>query len=303
MTLLLQMNPFELVGPKFLALYTVVAFIACLVAYVLRRSAAGFDPDSRLSAAKLDAYEAAYLSGGSKLSIETAIAALVRGKALRLSIANRTLSADAGARFSHPFEQTVYRIVESGQARTVKGVRTKATEAAEKIATRLKALGLVINEEQSVRARILPVILMLMVLLFGVIKILIGISRNRPVGFLFVMCAITGLIAILFYKSRPLRTKYGDRTLSQLKRDNAALESTAKSKPDQLGSLDVALAVALFGVSSLGFTDESWSALRRQILPVSSGSSGSSSCGSSSSCGGSSCGGGCGGGGCGGCGS
>ena len=304
MTIFYQVNPFDLAGPEFLALYIVVLVAACLLAYILRRSAAGRDLDSGLRGVSLDAYEAAYLSGGAKVATETAIATLVSGNVFRLSFVDNTLSPIAGApRSSHPFEQVVYRIVESGEATTVNGIRRKAAAAADKIATRLKTLGLVIVDEQKVRAQILPVIIMVMVLIFGTIKILVGLSRNRPVGFLLVLCAFTAVIAFLLYKSPPLRTKYGDRTLERLKRENAALESTAKSKPERLASGDVAMAAALFGITSLAFTDETWAALRRQIFPPTSGSNGSSSCSSSSSCGSSGCGGGCGGGGCGGCGS
>lgn len=305
MTLLYQVNPFDLPGPTFLGLYVIVLAAACLLAYILRRSAAGPDLDSALRVASLDAYEAAYLSGGAKLATETAIATLVRSNLFQLSFVDNSLSAIAGPpRFSsHPFERAVYSIVESGEASTVKSIRTKAAAAANKIAGRLKALGLVINDEQKTRAQTLPVIIVVMVVLFGAIKILVGLSRNRPVGLLFVMCGLTALIAFLFYKSPPHRTTDGDRTLERLKRENAALESTAKSKPDRLAAGDVALAMALFGMTSLAFTDESWSALRRQLFPPASGSSGGSSCSSTSSCGSSGCGGGCGGGGCGGCGS
>ncbi|MEK6288482.1 MAG: TIGR04222 domain-containing membrane protein [Acidobacteriota bacterium] len=303
------MNPFELRGPEFIGLYIIVLAAACLLAYILRKSVKGVDRDFALRGASLDAYEAAYLSGGAKLATETAIATLLCTKAFRLSFVDNTLSAIAGApRVSHPFEQTVYRIVESGEATTVKSIRTKAAATANGIATRLQALGLVINVEQNTRAQTLPVIILVMVFLFGAIKVLIGLSRNRPVGFLFVLCCLTALIAFFLYKSSSHRTKAGDDTFERLKRENSALESTAKSKPERLAAGDVALAMGLFGITALAFTDESWSVLKRQILPpvsVSSGGSSwsSSSCSSSSSCGSSGCGGGCGGGGCGGCGS
>lgn len=217
MTLLYQVNPFDLPGPSFLGLYVIVLAAACLLAYILRKSATGFDRDLALRGANLDAYEAAYLSGGARLATETAIATLVRGKVFRLSSVDNTLSAIAGPpRFSHPFEQAVYRMGESGEGSTVKGIRTKAAAAANKIAARLKGLGLIINDEQNIRVQTLPAIIVLMVLLFGAIKLLVGLSRNRPVGFLFVMCGLTALIAFLFYKSPPLRTKDGDRTLERL---------------------------------------------------------------------------------------
>lgn len=321
MAFVYQWNPLELQGPSFLVLYISLLAVACLLTYFLRKWAAASEPQQRSAlrydrkqdhpsgGIRFDAYEAAYLSGGSKLAIETAIATLLRSKALHLSFVDNTISAVAGSpRGFHPFEQAVYRVVESGEANTIKSIRSKAAAAAEQLGARLKALGLIISEELRVTSHLVPLILMAMVLLFGVMKVFVGLSRNRPVGFLFVLCVVTALIAYFLFKSRPLRTNAGDASLDLLKRENAALEATAKSKPEGLATGDVALAMALFGMTALAFTDQSWSMLKKQIFPPSSGSSGgsscsSSSCSSSSSCGSSGCSGGCGGGGCGGCGS
>ncbi len=302
------MNPFDLPGPAFLILYIIVMAVACCLAYFLRQKAArgdrGFDPRE----SSLDAYEAAYLSGGAKLATATAIATLVRSKALRLSFVDNTLSSIANLpRNSHPFERAVHSVVASGEARTIESIRTKTESAADQIAARLKALGLIISDQQTTTAHNLPVIIMMTNLLFGVIKIFIGLSRGRAVGFLFVLCLLTAFIAFRLYKSPPFRTQLGDRTLERLQSLNAALQTTAKAQPQRLATGDVSMAMALFGMGAIAFEDQSWSVLRKQMFPppsVSSGSSsGSSSSCSSSSCSSSSCGGGCGGGGCGGCGS
>lgn len=282
--------------------------VACVLAFFLRKKAKASDHYPNLRGVSFDAYETAYLNGGPKLVIETAIATLVRSKAIHLSFVDHTFSPVAGSqRGFHPLEQTVQRLVESREATTVRTIRAKAANAASQIGERLKNLGLILDQQQSVTAQWLPLLLFGLVLLAGSIKLFVGFTRGRPIGFLFVLCLITAFIAYRLYKSPPLRTASGDSFLESLKQDNAALGSTAKSQPEQLAAGDVSLAMALFGMTALAFTDQSWSELKKQIFPpISSGSSsGGSSCSSSScgSSGSSSCGGGCGGGGCGGCGS
>ena len=94
---------------------------------------------------------------------------------------------------------------------------------------------------------------MVMVLLFGVIKIFIGLSRGRPISFLFILCLLTAFIAFRLYKSPPFRTQLGDRTLESLQNLNAALQTTAKAQPQLLATGDVAMAMALFGMGEVAF--------------------------------------------------
>src|ERR1044071_3694490 len=259
------MNPLELTGPVFLILYITVLAAACFLAYFLRQAARGemgFDP-RELS---FDAYEAAYLSGGAKLATATAIATLVQSKVLRLSFVDNTLSSIANLpRGSHPFEQAVHRVVASGEARTIESIRTKTASATDHMMARLKALGLIIGDQQMTTAHILPVFVMGMVLLFGVAKIFIGLSRGRPISFLSILCLLTAFIAYRLYKSPPFRTQLGDRTLERLQHLNAALQTTAKAQPQRLATGDVAMAIALFGMGEIAFADQSWSELKKQI--------------------------------------
>ena len=308
MILLYQLNPFDLPGPTFLLLYIVILVVACVLTFVLRKSAKAADHYPNLKGVSFDAYETAYLNGGPKLVVETAIATLVKSNALHLSFVDYTLSPVAvSSRVSHPFEQTIYGLVASREATTIKRIKAKAAMATSQIGERLKTLGLILDQQQIVIAQTLPLILFVLVLLFGSIKLLVGFSRGRPIGFLLVLCLMSAFIAYRLYKSPPLRTASGDSVLEALQQENAALGFTAKSQPEQLAAGDVSLAMALFGMTALAFTDQSWSELKKQIFPVSGGGSGSSgsSCSSSScgSSGSSGCGGGCGGGGCGGCGS
>lgn len=300
MTLLDQLNPFDLPGPQFLLLYVITLIAAFVIAVTLRRRFLRSEREHHTQTITLDPYEAAYLRGGADLATNTAIATLVQSKVLQVSSAGSTLAVVAGAWPSiHPFEQALYRTVSSNAARDIKTIRSIANEDAGLLAERLETLGLVATDAQARMAHLIPGFVMAAVLAFGIIKIGVGISRDRPVGLLFLLCFVVGVIALVFFIAPAHRTRLGDKVLIQLRDENAALESTARTHPQILAAGDVSLAMALFGIEALAFADESWLGLRSALAPPRPSSDGSSSsCGSSSG----GCGGGCGGGGCGGCG-
>jgi uncharacterized protein (TIGR04222 family) len=51
-------------------------------------------------------------------------------------------------------------------------------------------------------SRIAASLIMASPLLLGVIKIAVGVSRNRPVGFLIAACVVTAIAAIIFLIAR-----------------------------------------------------------------------------------------------------
>lgn len=297
-----QLNPFDLPGPQFLMLYVALLIAACFLAWRIRKNLLRSDKELYEQAITLDAYEAAYLRGGAELAADTALATLVQTKALQFSAASNKLSTVAGGRPGiHPLEQAIFQTVRSGAASDIKDVRSIAKEDAERLSARLRQLGLVPTTEHAERVARVPAYIPWAVLAFGAVKLVIGYWRNRPITFLFILCLITWLIARGFRRSRPERTLLGDRVLKQIKEQNAALEHTAKWKPEMLAAGDVSLALALFGIEAVVFADDTWRGLRDAMMPPRPAYDSSSS--SSSSCGSSSCSSGCGGGGgCGGCG-
>jgi uncharacterized membrane protein YgcG len=128
----------------------------------------------------------------------------------------------------------------------------------------------------------------------GAIKMMVGVSRGKPVGFLVVLAIVLFVTALAATKA-PRRTKAGDDLVEQTKLRYAALETTAATAPLQLSGQDMTLAYAMFGAAILApaLVSSMPSYQRSLAESMSVASSGGSSCGSS-------CGGGCGGG-CGGC--
>jgi uncharacterized protein (TIGR04222 family) len=180
-------------------------------------------------------------------------------------------------------------------------VRQEADRTLQWIDKRLKEMGLLVADGQARLVRLVPTLLVLGVAVFGIIKIGVGLSRGKPVAFLVVLCVATVLIALIGFARGVHRTVRGDRVLTRLKQENAALEHTARRKPSELAGDDLALAMGLFGIGILAYGP--LAPLGTALRPP----AGTGGCGAGGGCGGG-CGGGggggggCGGGGCGGCG-
>ena len=141
----------------------------------------------------------------------------------------------------------------------------------------------------------------LLALLVGLLKIFIGLSRQRPVAILVGLCATAFVIALAAFLRRPLRSRFGDAVLRQLRVGYKGSWGRG-GRLATLSAAEFAMVLGLFGLPVLAGTE--MDPLRRALLAGSFVSTGSGAEGGG--CGGSGCGGGggggCGGGGCGGCG-
>jgi uncharacterized protein (TIGR04222 family) len=292
-------NPLGLRGPEFLALYLILLFIAVGVAFLIRWTLRAPADEPIEEPGNLDPYEAAYLAAGASLAVDAAIASLVQRETLAVETGGRRLTIAGRLRDkSHDLERAVYKSIAAEAGATVEAVRPDAKRAADKIRQRLEDLGLVVADGAAWTARLSSVVPIGALIVLGLMKIQVGMSRNRPVSFLVILCILSALIAVAFLAVRPLRSRRGDRVLGRLKHENAALQYAAQPESAGLAGDDLALAVALFGTSIL--VAGPLAGLRAALLPPPSSGSGGG-CGGGSSCGGGGCGGG--GGGCGGCGS
>ncbi|QSQ15275.1 TIGR04222 domain-containing membrane protein [Myxococcus landrumensis] len=308
------MNPLNWAGPQFLRVYAVLFLLALVLGIALRRwlRASGGPPPSRRR--PLDPYEVALLSGPKEV-VHTALARLLHEGAIRMDGPNiETTGKHRDS--SSPIERATYRAV-SSQSMTLGELHSRAEPAIQELKEPLIAEGLLVAPHLGKLARWLPPLLCGLLLYLGLIKIGVGMWRDKPVGGL-VLFSLINFITVLVLSQKVWRTRQGDEVLAGLRAEQAPLRMTARSakSSEVMNSHDLALAVALFGLGAVTLTD--FELLRRQIAPeVSSGgdsssssgcssasscsssssdSGGSSSCSSSSSCGSSGCG-GCGGGG------
>jgi uncharacterized protein (TIGR04222 family) len=211
----------------------------------------------------------------------------------------------------HPLEKSVYEAVDAEAGSLLSTVRRNTATAADRLRGRLDQLGLLIPANRVGLVHFAPVAVVGIVALFGIAKIFVGISRHRPVGYLFMLVISTCALGFLLYWLPCFRSRRGDATIEKLKRNNKALEYTAGRRGYALTDDDLVMAIGLFGVGVLAGGPLAHLATPFRAVVPSRVTSGSTSCSSwwtscsSSSCsggGGGGCGGGCGGGGCGGCG-
>ena len=279
-------NPLNFTGPEFLGFYLLVVSAALVLAFILRwylRKPAWQEPDVSSS---LDAYEIAYLVGGSNRATDTAIVSLVQREHLQ----PLTHSFELGTALpsdSEPLECAIAQAVE--QSGRPSQIRQSVISATSLIGERLQNLGLIVNSSQAQVVQFLSALPVFAVLLLGMVKIGVGVSRHKPVGFLMILCLITAVVGFVLL-NKPHRSRYGDRTLKKLQAKYQNLQQPSESTLDQLE-----LAFALFGRAVL--VDSSLADIKRLLAPPSStSSSDSGSVGGDSGCGGGGCGG------CGGCG-
>ncbi len=297
---------FDLRGPEFLRLYIFLLCGATLVAIVLRwmmraPGAAG----SALSFARgLDRYEIAYLTGGLATASAAALATLLHRGIVKIKTGRLSVDCSAGdsvLRELHPLETAIYAALADNEFVAPRALRSRASEVFR--SSRLEARELVLPAGRVATIRFLCALPLLIVLTLGFMKISIGLSRNRPVGFLVMLSIATFIVALIALCKRLTRTRRGDAVLSAMRAEHAALRSTASSRPRQLELEDLTMACALFGPAIFASAgDTEYRDLARRFVPTMQGGDGSVAAGCGSSSGGGGCGGGCGGGGCGGCG-
>lgn len=284
-------NPLNFRGPEFLSFYFLLSIIVIFFASLLRNYLRLPDSNPSEQSVSLDAYETAYLAEGKNRVVDTAIASLVQKGYVAVEGARRTLTLNGSAQgIPDQIERVVARAIEiDGRIDRVRDA-ISVNYQINGIRDQLRQLGLIVSQEQSLKAQAYPAILFGALLGLGIAKIVVGISRQKPVGFLVMMCFIVAVVGLSFWGGSIHRSRYGDRILNDLRKRTRSQQSTLYDNLDSQFSL----AFALFGTVVLA--SGSLAELKQVLAPVMTDGGG----GGGSDSGGD--GGGCGGGGCGGCG-
>jgi uncharacterized protein (TIGR04222 family) len=303
------MNIFDLRGPAFLNLYVTLAATAFAVAAIMRwllRGPGGELPRSELPT---DPYDLAYLAGGPRGAVTAAAVALAHRKLIGFTRdrfhPSETFIGSTPPRDVHPLERTVFNVVASHETTTPPRLFQLARSRVAPSPSLIRS-DLIVGDDRQWGVRLIPALGPVFVLIIGLIKIGVGLSRGKHVAVLVVLSIIVGVLTLVLIGLPAHRTRRGDRALREMRSRNAALRTTAAVKPQTLDPLDVAMACALFGpIVFAGATETMYRDLARKLGPANGSSDGG---GFGHSCGGSSCGSSCGGGGggcgggCGGCG-
>lgn len=166
----------------------------------------------------------------------------------------------------------------------------------EQIRAKLQILGLLMPKALAGLAIAAPLAVALAPILVGLVKIMLGVSRDKPVVFLVAFCLVNLVLALILFAKAPSRTRFGSAHLQALR--NESREWNHQSAATQIMPAEnLMMGVALYGLGSLA--DSTFSDFKRSVEPRAGSSSCGGGCGSSDG-GGDGDGGG--GGGCGGCG-
>ncbi|NJK59339.1 MAG: TIGR04222 domain-containing membrane protein [Oscillatoriales cyanobacterium SM2_1_8] len=290
-----ELNPLAFAGSPFLTFYGLLSVFAIAVASSLRRALrlpAGQPTDSTVS---LDVYEAAYLAAGESRAVDTVVAGFIQKEWVTVQ-SDALVWQSPRADFSHPLEPAVAQaIAVDGAPEAVQGAVGPSLGT---IRERLQTLGLLVKPAQARQAQLVPALAIASLLGLGAAKILVGLARGKPVGFLLLMSLGVALVS-LFFALRPVhRSRWGDRVLRELQ---GPIAKTTLERADP----QLPWAFALLGMAMLpdeGFGD--WKKLLKPVPQTASSSAsygesdGSSDWGSGGDSGGD---GDSGGGGCGGC--
>lgn len=291
-------RPWGLSGPEFLQLYWIGLALAVLVAIVVRvRVRAGHSSQPVRS---LDMDELAYLAGGPRRVVETALARLLTAGELRTS-RRGTVQATAATSSLNPVDRAVITDSQRYTNRTVNLLipAVAKDDAVTAIGRRLEEMGLVVHPDVAKAALRKGSTALWVLLAIGVARWVNGVAISAPIGWLTLQLVVTGaLIWLLTRRGKHLRTSKGNRVL-----EDARTTSTRRLATSDDALYAGAAGMVLFG----GLVTYPDLAVRSSLLASSASSSSytgysgcsssSSSCSSGSSCGGGGgCGGGCGGG-------
>ncbi len=304
-------NPLDMRGPDFLQFYMVLFVLLFGVALGIRSLLKLPTELGCSTSSDLDPYSVAYLNGKSVLAVNAAITSLLTQQVIEMDVRKlnlRTVQFEYAP--TNEFEREILSFTGIAGGIHILTLRSRCQSVIHGIHDRLESQGFVLSTKQRTISSVSSFAVAMVAPAYGLMKIQVGISRERPVLFLEILCVLS-LVICLFLLKPPFRSRRGDKMLAWIRLSRPHLRTVGRHVR-QANSHDIALGMALFGVAAL--SGSAYAAQARRLAPQpgasSCGGGGSSYSGSSTSNDGGGCGGGdgggggCGGGGggCGGCG-
>ncbi|MBB4961500.1 TIGR04222 domain-containing membrane protein [Micromonospora polyrhachis] len=285
-------------GPVFLLVYFIAADLL-VFATLAHRFLLFAGPRGFRDADRLHPQQVAYLNGGARLAVDAALGGLRAAGALS-GRNERIVSSGSLPVGATQLDQAIYNAVSQGIRPSALRTHQWVVQAIDQLRRQLEVAGLVPTLAQRRTARLVPLLLVGLVGL-GAVRLIAGLSADKPVGFLIALLAIVTVVTVVLLVVVPRQTRAAKSALRQLRIRHVHLSPGNSPSYSSYGTTSAAMAVGLFGGAALWGLDPRFAAeaeVQRNAI-ASGGSSGSSGCGGG---GGSDGGGGsgCGGGGCGG---
>lgn len=299
------LGPLHLTGPGFLWLFFAMVVIGYVMVSIYSRTRRDMPVTSDHP---LTAEEIACLESGRPAAVNAVVARMLHMRELASESTKSLFGLIKDVKFragpnpppaDQQLAQVIYQSVET-RSLSLYELQTASAEETKAVEDNLKSNGYLLDDSQRRDIHLVAGLTMFVVLAFGITKIVIGLSRDRPVGFLILGCIAMVIVSVASF-AFVRRTLAGDRSLEMLKIQNGDLKKGLDLH--SISGEKIALSAALFGAAA--FTDPvfsdfqaAWKNARQQ-----GGWQSGSGCSGGAGCGGGGCGGGgCGGGGCGGCG-
>jgi uncharacterized protein (TIGR04222 family) len=288
-------------GPTFLIMYLVTAAVVAVLGALHRRAlSAGF---AAARTGELSPQQAAYLYGGERLAVYTALGGLRAAGAIGTADDKTLVQMSAMPAGSTPLDAAVYNAAGNRIRAAALPSDPWVVAAVSRLREELETAGLATTAAQRRTVRLWGVA-GLSLLAVGVLRLIAGLANDRPVGFLVPALIAVGVLSSFLLIRLRKETRTGRAALEDLRSRHTYLAPDNSPSYATYGVSGVAMGVALYGTPTLFAMDPAFAA-QAEIQRVAAGSSGSGGSGgytsssSGGSCsGGSSCGGG--GGGCGG---
>ena len=193
-------------------------------------------------------HDVAYLNGGSRLAVYSALGAVYTRGAVAVSSGSlRPVGRLDGS--SPQLEQAILATAGPVHRQRLPYHRP-VREALAMIEERLLSARLLLSPE--VRRRIRHVgFWMLAVAVFGLVRVLADVAEARPDGNLLGVMVMVGVVAAHQLAYAPRRSRQGDQVLATLRRRHDSLSPAVKPDWQMYGPSKAALGVGLFGTRAL----------------------------------------------------
>ncbi|MER7165170.1 TIGR04222 domain-containing membrane protein [Micromonospora sp. NPDC000207] len=288
-------------GPVFLGIY-LSAVVVTIVCSVIHRHYL-LDGHYGQLHQPLDAQQLAYLNGGEKLVVWTALTGLRASGTVDVTPDRRLRAVGDPPAGLTPVDRAVFHAAQRRRAPRLLGREVQVIDALEHLRTALQERGLILTQAQRHRLRLGAYLLMALALV-GLVRLVAGLANDRPVGYLLLGIPVAVVAAVVLTRA-PWQTRAAKATLRVQRQKHRHLSPGSTPSYTTYGSSSASMGVALYGTAALWAFDPAFAEqaeIQREGAASGATSSGGGGGDAGSGCGsGGGGGGGCGGGG-GGCG-
>ena len=220
-------NPLAMTGPEFLALYFSLGILVLTVGHIYRWWGLTGPEDSGTVIQNLNPHELAYMNGGKTRVVDLAVTSLVKSKVIAIDADQpwTVLSPRPDVRLD-PIEQQILSSIQSGMQ--LQELRIKDHSRIEELRLQLQRSGFIPSDATIKEIQWINSLLMSGLLGLGVVRLVLGMMKGRPVGFLIMMMIFFAIVGIEL-RIAPHRTRKGDEAVEIAKTRYAHVKRRSSS--------------------------------------------------------------------------